>query len=48
MTGRFSPVVPLAKTHVTAGFDCGSPAQSEWLARHAPQAHQSGTSRVTW
>lgn len=46
MTGRFAPVVPLAKTHVTAGFDCGSPAQSEWLVRHALQGHQSGTSRV--
>jgi hypothetical protein len=29
-----------------AWFDCGSAAQSEWLARHALQAHQSGTSRV--
>jgi GNAT superfamily N-acetyltransferase len=46
VTGRFSPVIPLAKAHVTAGFDCGSPAQSEWLIRRALQAHQSGTSRV--
>ena len=46
MTSRFHPVVPLAKTHVVAGFDCGSAAQSEWLVRHALQAHQSGTSRV--
>jgi hypothetical protein len=46
VTGRFSPVVPLAKTHVVAGFDCGSAAQSDWLVRHALQAHQSGTSRV--
>lgn len=29
-----------------AGFDCGSRAQSDWLTRHALQAHQSGTSRV--
>jgi hypothetical protein len=29
-----------------AWFHCGSAAQSEWLARHALQAHQSGTSRV--
>jgi len=29
-----------------AGFDCGSPAQSDWLVRHAPQAHRSGLSRV--
>lgn len=46
MTERFSPVAPLARTHVVAGFDCGSAAQSEWLVRHALQAHQSGTSRV--
>jgi hypothetical protein len=46
VTGRFSPVAPLARTHVVAGFDCGSAAQSEWLVRHALQAHQSGTSRV--
>ena len=46
MTGRFSPVAPLARTHVVTGFDCGSAAQSEWLVRHALQAHQSGTSRV--
>jgi GNAT superfamily N-acetyltransferase len=46
VTRRFSRVVPLTKTYVTAGFDCGSPAQSEWLVRHAVQAHQSGTSRV--
>jgi ribosomal protein S18 acetylase RimI-like enzyme len=44
--GPFRPVAALAKTHVVAGFDCGSAAQSEWLARHALQAHQSGTSRV--
>ena len=46
MTGRFSPVAPPAKTHVLAGFGCGSAAQSEWLVRHALQAQQSGTSRV--
>ena len=46
MTSRFNPVVPLDRTHVVVGFDCGSAAQSEWLVRHALQAHQSGTSRV--
>lgn len=46
MTSRFSPLVPLTKTHVVAGFDCGSAAQSDWLVRHGFQAHQSGTSRV--
>lgn len=46
VTERFSPVAPLTRTHVVADFDCGSAAQSEWLVRHALQAHQSGTSRV--
>jgi predicted acyl esterase len=46
VTGRFRPVAPLARTHVAASFDCGPAAQSEWLVRHALQAHQSGTSRV--
>jgi ribosomal protein S18 acetylase RimI-like enzyme len=46
VTERFSAVTPLARTHVVAAFDCGSAAQSEWLIRHALQAHQSGTSRV--
>jgi GNAT superfamily N-acetyltransferase len=46
VTGPFSPIAPLARTHVVAGFDCGSSAQSEWLVRHALQAHLSGTSRV--
>jgi GNAT superfamily N-acetyltransferase len=31
---------------VTGGFDCGSPAQSVWLAEHALQAHRAGLSRV--
>lgn len=46
MSRRFGAVAPLAKAHVVTGFDCGSHAQSEWLTRHALQAHQSGTSRV--
>jgi ribosomal protein S18 acetylase RimI-like enzyme len=46
VTGGFSQVVPLTTTHVATGFDCGSPAQSEWPVRHALQAQQSGTSRV--
>jgi hypothetical protein len=32
--------------HVLAAFDCGSAAQSDWLTRHALQAHRSGLSRV--
>lgn len=46
MTIRFGTVVPLTKAHRVTGFDCGSPAQSDWLVRHALQAHQAGTSRV--
>lgn len=43
---KLSPVEPLARAHSTAEFDCGSPAQSEWLHRYALQAHASGGSRV--
>lgn len=31
---------------MVAGFDCGSPAQSDWLVEHALQAHRAGLSRV--
>jgi GNAT superfamily N-acetyltransferase len=43
---RFGPVEPLTAHHTTAGFDCGSHAQSDWLTEHALQAHRSGGSRV--
>ena len=46
MSSRFSPVEPLSAAHVLAGFDCGSRAQSVWLAEHALQAHRAGLSRV--
>lgn len=46
MSSRFTPVEPLTAEHVVAGFDCGSPAQSDWLIKHALQAHRSGLSRV--
>lgn len=46
MTPRFGPVEPLAADHHVARFDCGSPAQSDWLIKHALQAHRSGLSRV--
>jgi GNAT superfamily N-acetyltransferase len=46
VTRRFGVVEALSKTHVLAGFDCGSQAQSDWLSAHALQAHQSGSSRV--
>ena len=46
MKARFGPVQALDAAHRVEGFDCGSRAQSEWLARHALQAHRSGSSRV--
>jgi GNAT superfamily N-acetyltransferase len=46
VNSRFSPVEPLSDTHVVIGFDCGSTAQSLWLAEHAFQAHRAGLSRV--
>ena len=46
MTAGLSAVEPLAATHVLAGFDCGSPAQTRWLIEHAQQAHRAGLSRV--
>lgn len=43
---KLSSVEPLDRAHVIAEFDCGSPAQTDWLRRHALQAHASGISRV--
>ena len=44
--GRYGPIEPLAPTHQTDAFDCGSEAQSTWLRRHALQAHRSDTCKV--
>ncbi len=43
---RYGRVEPLSRDHETAGFDCGSEAQTTWLRRHALQAHQSDTAKV--
>lgn len=43
---RFSGVEPLSREHSLEGFDCGSAARSDWLRRHAFQAHAAGLSRV--
>lgn len=43
---RYDRVEPLSPDHETAGFDCGSDAQTSWLRRHAIQASQSDTSKV--
>ncbi len=45
MPGFASPVA-LGPEHALDAFDCGSPAQSEWLARYALQAQAAGTARV--
>lgn len=45
MPGFASPV-PLGPEHDLDDFDCGSPAQTEWLSRHARQAQAAGTARV--
>jgi GNAT superfamily N-acetyltransferase len=46
VSASFSAVEPRSAEHVVVGFDCGSVAQSEWLAQHALQAHRAGLSRV--
>ena len=43
---RYSPVDLLTERHETDEFDCGSDAQTDWLRKHALQAHHAGTSRV--
>jgi len=32
--------------HATEAFDCGKPGLNDWLARHARQAHSSGSART--
>ncbi|XVQ86310.1 GNAT family N-acetyltransferase [Microbispora siamensis] len=43
---KLSSVSPFTRGDDLDGFDCGSLAQSEWLTRHALQAHASGGCRV--
>ncbi len=42
----FASPVPLTAEHELDNFDCGSPAQTEWLSHHARQAQAAGTARV--
>lgn len=37
---------PLGAHHGLDGFDCGKPALSEWLRRHARQAQASGSAKT--
>jgi GNAT superfamily N-acetyltransferase len=43
---RFSAVETLTADHRRQDFDCGSPAQTQWLRRHALVAHNADTARV--
>ena len=43
---RYRAPEPLSAEHRTDLFDCGSPAQTEWLRRHAMVAQGAGTARV--
>ena len=42
----YSQVEPISKRHVTAGFDCGSEAQTTWLRKYALQADRSDSTKV--
>jgi len=44
--GQFTGPVPLGPKHQVDGFDCGSPAQTEWLRRWARIAQDTDTGRV--
>jgi GNAT superfamily N-acetyltransferase len=42
----FAPAVPLAADHTFEAFDCGSPAETDWLRRSARAAEAAGTART--
>ena len=46
MTSRYPPPRLLAPGDRLDGFECRSEAQTQWLHRHARQAHGAGTTRV--
>jgi GNAT superfamily N-acetyltransferase len=43
---RYGRIEPIASSHDTESFDCGSDDQTTWLRRHALQAHRSDTAKV--
>lgn len=43
---NLSAPVPLDASHRVDGFDCGKPALTDWLLRHALQAQGSGSART--
>lgn len=46
MTGRYPPPRLLAPGDDLDGFECRSETRTQWLRRHARQAHSTGTTRV--
>jgi GNAT superfamily N-acetyltransferase len=42
----YAPIESISTEHITADFDCGSTAQTEWLRKHALQAHRTDSSKV--
>jgi GNAT superfamily N-acetyltransferase len=42
----YRPPEPLDRSHRLDEFSCGEPALDDWLARHARDAHASGSARV--
>lgn len=43
---RLSAPRPLDASHRLEGFDCGKPALTDWLLRHARQVQSSGSART--
>lgn len=42
----YSPVESISSEHLTDEFDCGSAEQTQWLRKHALQAHRGNSVRV--
>ena len=42
----YAPIESISTEHITQDFDCGSDAQTNWLRKHALQAHRTDSSRV--
>ena len=43
---RYGRIEPIAASHDAEPFDCGSEDQTNWLRRHALQAHRSDSAKV--
>jgi len=42
----YAPIESISTEHITQDFDCGSDAQTDWLRKHALQAHRTDSSKV--